>query len=122
MDISEYKQAQSALRDKEVCIESLMERMQEGLNCITQDGRIKTINPAAEAIFGYPDGDLTGIPVNRLLPSILFPSLQDGNLGKTLTVEVLGRHSDDRELSLQLRTTPMRLENRFYYSLIVNSH
>ena len=51
-----------------------------------------------------------------------FPAIREDNLGKTQTAEALGRHADARELSLQLRITPMRLEKRFYYSLIVNNH
>jgi len=119
LDISDYKQAQSALQDKERRINSLLERIQEGLICVTREGHIKTINPAAESIFGYPEGELAGTPVARLLPSLTFPPIRNDKLGKTLTEEALGRHADGRELPLQLRITPMQLENRFYYSLIV---
>jgi two-component system CheB/CheR fusion protein len=122
LDISDYKQAQTALHDKDMRIKSLLERIQEGLICITQDGRIKTINPAAAMIFGYPEADLTGRPVEHLLPLVAFPRIHEDNLGKTRTAEVLGRHADGRELSLQLRITPMQLENRLYYSLILYSN
>jgi two-component system CheB/CheR fusion protein len=120
LDISDFKQAQSALHDKELRIKSLLERINEGLICITQDGFIKTINPAAEAIFNYPPGQLTGAAIDRLLPEADFPIVSEDSIGQTRTDETNGRRMNGQGLPLQLRITPMKLENRFYYSLIIN--
>jgi PAS domain S-box-containing protein len=120
IDLDPIKSTQQALQDKELRIKSLLERIDEGLICITRDGHIKTINPAAETIFGYVAGQLTGQRIDHLLPQVEFPPIQDDNLGKTRTVETQGRHVNGGELTLQLRITPMQLEHRFYYSLIIN--
>ncbi|HEX2621150.1 MAG TPA: ammonium transporter, partial [Phototrophicaceae bacterium] len=56
-----------------------------------QSLRVNTLNPAAEAIFGYPSGQLNGALITHLFTSPGAPTLSDGEAG-ALLVEMA--HSD----------------------------
>lgn len=56
------------LRSNEARIRAVMDRVDEGIISITSDGLIRTINPAAEKMFGYGSDELVGNDYSMLLP------------------------------------------------------
>ncbi|GAA4625318.1 PAS domain S-box protein [Cellulomonas oligotrophica] len=49
-------------------LEQLVRAMPDAVLICTQDGTITQVNDQAEALFGYPAGELVGLPVERLVP------------------------------------------------------
>lgn len=47
---------------------SLFENATEGILLINKNGKIVLVNPAAERMFGYPEYELKGLPIERLIP------------------------------------------------------
>jgi len=60
--------ADQALRSNDARMGSVIENMLEGLIVVNQGGRIESVNPAAEQIFGYAAWELVGQPLKILLP------------------------------------------------------
>lgn len=61
-DISERKEGEEALKTQAQVLAS----MAEAVHVVDEDGRIVFANPAAYAMFGYPEGELIGQPVSVL--------------------------------------------------------
>jgi len=56
------------LSRSEAALRSLYANLADGIVVLRPDGVIEFLNPAAERIFGYPPGELTGKPVSMLIP------------------------------------------------------
>ncbi len=56
------------LRSNDARMRSVIENMLEGLVVVNGRGRIESVNPAAEQIFGYPAWEIVGQPLKLLLP------------------------------------------------------
>ncbi|HEY9715426.1 MAG TPA: PAS domain S-box protein, partial [Chroococcales cyanobacterium] len=65
-DITERKLAEEAVKANERRIRTIIENMLVGLMIITPDGRIESINPASEHMFGYRSEEIVGSHVLRL--------------------------------------------------------
>jgi two-component system sensor kinase FixL len=76
-DVTARTRAEDALRASESRSRSLIQKMLGGLVTITQQGVIESINPAAEEIFGYTEGELVGRHVTVLIPPALQHSKPD---------------------------------------------
>jgi len=63
------KQAQEALATSEARMHALLEVAVDGIISIDEPGAIQTINPAAERLFGYTQGEVIGQNVKILMPS-----------------------------------------------------
>jgi PAS domain S-box-containing protein len=57
-----------ALSRSEAALRSLYASLADGIVVLRPDGVIEFLNPAAERMFGYPPGELTGKPVSLLIP------------------------------------------------------
>lgn len=60
-NVTERKQAESALRASEAKFRSLFENSMDGVLLTTPDGSILSANPEAQRIFGYSEDELRGI-------------------------------------------------------------
>jgi PAS domain S-box-containing protein len=60
--------AADSLRASETLTRSIVEGMLEGLLTVDKTARIKSVNRAAERIFGYSRGELVGQPLSCLIP------------------------------------------------------
>jgi diguanylate cyclase (GGDEF)-like protein/PAS domain S-box-containing protein len=67
-NITEYKRASEAVRDREHRIKSILNTVTEGILTFNTDGLIETFNPAAEKIFGYSTQEILGQHVEVLMP------------------------------------------------------
>jgi PAS domain S-box-containing protein len=100
----------------------------EGIITADERGVIQSLNPAAEAIFGYPVNQLVGQPFLRLIPeeavkeiSDLFERVSAGlEAGpKRLMVETLGRRKDGESFPLELALSEMWLgEQRLVIAML----
>jgi PAS domain S-box-containing protein len=89
-DITGAKEAQEALRRSESRIRSIIDNLLGGLVTTDHAGRIESVNPAAEQMFGYSAGSLIGRNVGMLF--------DDAFESESQRRDALGRTSEWRAL------------------------
>ncbi len=67
-DITERIKAERALHDREERLRTILNTAADAIITIDRGGIIVSVNPATEAMFGYPNGDLLGENVKVLMP------------------------------------------------------
>ena len=50
------------------CVEALFLYAAEGILVVTEKGEIMRMNPSAERLFGYREGEIVGKPIEELVP------------------------------------------------------
>ena len=68
-DITERKQADTALREQAQHTQAVLDNMVDGIITIDGAGIIGSFNPAAERIFGYAPAEVVGRNVKMLMPN-----------------------------------------------------
>lgn len=68
VDVTESKTSRQALADSEARYRSIVNTVVDGIITIDERGTMQSINPAAEAIFGYSARELVGRNVAMLMP------------------------------------------------------
>ncbi|MFO0875781.1 MAG: PAS domain S-box protein [Gemmataceae bacterium] len=127
-DITDRKQAETALRDRETRIRSIVLSAVDGILVINDQGVVETYNPAAEKIFGYPAEEILGSNVSLLMfpeegnrhDSFIRRYIETGqphviNIGR----EVTGRHKSGSSIPLELTISEMRIEGEIKFTGIV---
>ncbi len=100
----------------------------EGIVTIDERGHIDSINPAAEAMFGWPQGELLGRNINSLMPEP-YHSRHDGYLhqyretGQRRVIgigrEVFGRRKDGTVFPIELSVGEFRVGGRRLFTGIL---
>lgn len=67
-DTSEKKRAEEALRQSEKQLRSLFEFSPDAIVVVDQEGKIADVNARVEGLFGYSRAELSGQPVEVLIP------------------------------------------------------
>ncbi|WP_069190048.1 diguanylate cyclase domain-containing protein [Candidatus Terasakiella magnetica] len=67
-DITAYKRASEAVRDREHRIKSILNTVSEGIITFNSDGVIQTFNPAAEKVFAMAAREAIGKHIEELMP------------------------------------------------------
>lgn len=70
-DITEQKQIEVELRDKETRLQAIVETAAEGIITFNQEGLIESFNQAAARIFGYRPDEVLGQSIGLLMPDLL---------------------------------------------------
>jgi two-component system CheB/CheR fusion protein len=68
-DISERKQAEQALRDREERLQAILGTVTDAVITIDYQGLIQGVNRAAERMFGYAAAEMVGQSVSLLMPA-----------------------------------------------------
>jgi len=68
-DISNRKRVETALREREARLSSILETVPEAIVIIDEEGLIEAFSPAAERLFGYSFDEVLGENVRLLMPS-----------------------------------------------------
>jgi hypothetical protein len=66
-----HKRIEQELRDSELTVRALFDNAAQGILSVDRDGRIRSVNPMAEQLFGYERAELLGKNVDMLLPEAL---------------------------------------------------
>ena len=127
-DITERKQAEEALSEKEQRMRAILETAAEGIVTIDERGIVESLNPAACQIFGYQAEEVIGRNVKMLMPSS-YGDHHDGNLANYLRTgeakiigigrEVVGQRKDGSLFPMELSVGEVRLgERRLFTGLV----
>ena len=113
--------AKSALHDSEQRLRAILRTAVEGIITIDEQGRVESINAAAERMFGYTAAEVVGHNVSRLMPSP-YREQHDGYLGNYLRTgqakiigigrEVVGQRKDGTLFPMDLAVSEVRLANQ----------
>lgn len=111
VDVTESKVSRQALADSEARYRSIVNTVVDGIITIDERGVIQSLNPAAEAIFGYSARELVGRNVSALVEEVdqlddeVAHSVLDilrRCLGDSGEKEVTGRRKDGASFPLEL--------------------
>ena len=106
------------LGEQESHVRAIFDHAAEGIIVIDAGGRVETLNPAAERLFGHSAPGMRGRDIGWLLPDLDLPRLREtGALAET---ECTGRHATGTALPVSLRASAMRMDHRTYYTLLVS--
>ncbi len=95
------KQAETALRESDNMLQSVIQATQEAMICINEMGNITIFNSAAELIFGYKKEQMIGCTLDSILPeqyrknhseyvkSYFKTEKPDGVIGKTVELQAV---------------------------------
>jgi len=89
VDISELKQAQEALRDRNARLASVLNTAADAIITIDLSGGIQSVNAATVRMFGYTDDEMIGRNVKLLMPS---PDLENHDQYLSRYVQTRERH------------------------------
>jgi len=116
--IISHRRVAGLVAESEARYRAITEAASDGIVMMDQQGLISLINPAAERMFGYPEGEAIGKNLHALLVPPRYakdyqPALahfwgtgQGAAIGRT--VELFGRHRDGRELPIELSLSALR--------------
>ena len=122
LDITERKRAEEALRESENLLQTVIDTTKDAMISIGEDGLITLFNPAAEEMFGRTRAEMTGQPVDCLMPkdyqrqhrkyvkSYFSTGKPDGVIGKV--VELPGLRRDGKVFPMAISLSPGMVEGK----------
>ncbi|MCB9877126.1 MAG: PAS domain S-box protein [Planctomycetes bacterium] len=127
-DITAQKRSELALRRSEGKTRAIVEAAVDAIVTIWADGRIESVNRAAERLFGYSAAELIGRNVNVLMPSP-HRERHDGYIRRYLRTgaprvmgtgrEVIGLRKDGTSFPMDLAISEMRVGDEHMFTGIV---
>jgi PAS domain S-box-containing protein len=127
-DITDRKAGEEAIREAAVRLKAIVDTAADGIITIDEAGKVESMNPAAERIFGYPHAEVVGRHVWALFagphpadphngqPNDLWAGAQE-LLGAPREVE--GRRKDGAKFPMELAVSETRLGLRRIFTGIV---
>ena len=120
MDITQLKVARDA-ELVEARYREVLDAMPDGIVMINATGCIVFSNVQADRMFGYADGELRGLPIERLLPARLrsghvahrtnyFSQPRTRAMGSG--IELFGLRADGSEFPVEVSLSPLQTEGR----------
>ena len=127
-DITRRKQFETALRAAEERIRSVVDNVVDGIITIDARGGIRSLNPAAERLFGYSRDEVLGRNVSMLMPQP-YRAQHDSYVGNYLHTglarvigigrEVVGLRKDGSEFPMELAVSEFRIgEERLFTGIV----
>ncbi|HZP13108.1 MAG TPA: PAS domain S-box protein [Nevskiaceae bacterium] len=107
-DLTERRRAETELRDRETRLRALVETSADGIIVFNAQGRIDSVNPAAERMFGYGAHELRGRDV-RLLCGAGEQSLIGNRDAIGKQSETIGRRKDGSTFPMDATLSEMVL-------------
>jgi PAS domain S-box-containing protein len=127
-DISQLKNAESALQESATKTASILTTMVDGVITIDERGMVDSMNPAAERLFGYSASEVFGRNVKMLMPEP-YKSEHDEYLGNYMRTgvakiigigrEVVGRRKNGSTFPMDLAVSEVLMGPRRLFTGIV---
>ena len=120
--VSERQRAARALADSRSHLATILNTARDGVLMIDAKGRIESVNPAVERLFGQPAAALIGRDIRALIDAPSLPrlasaaqSLPDGAAGRELTAH----YADGSTFPIELSIGPFGVPGREHYTLVI---
>jgi len=119
-DITQQKLAEQALQEREERLRTLFNNAFDAIFIVDEQGRIETANPAALHMFGYSSEQLTGAPVEMLMPNTATASHASyirhyietkSKSSRMANRELFAKRHDGREFPVEVAITRMDLKD-----------
>lgn len=119
---------EAQLRESEEEIRSILHAAPDAIISIDSSGRIRSINPAAELMFGYPGIKLAGLHVSQLMPGLTGEQLEElvaegqnvrSATGADMGREYFARRSSGQQFPVEIRVSEVRHFDHSTYTGIV---
>lgn len=119
------EEAEAALRDSEERLRAIWHTAVEAIITIDDRGRVESMNPAAEKIFGYAAAELIGKNVKVLMPSPYrenhdryLDNYKRTGHAKIIGIgrEVVGQRKDGSTFPMDLAVSQVKLHNRMIFA------
>jgi PAS domain S-box-containing protein len=122
-DISERKQAETALIESETKLRQITSAAREGIVMVDDEGQIKFWNPAAERLFGYSAEEVLGRDIHALITPPQYREQAGHGMASFRTtgqgpvvnkvVELPGQRKDGSLFPLELSVAATRIEGKW---------
>ncbi len=122
-DITQRKQAEEMLREREVVLRSITDAAQDAIVVLDPKGEISFWNPAAEHIFGYTEAEALGQNLHQMLAperyreahNTAFVDFQRTGRGEAVgkTLALYARCKDGKEIAVALSLSAVRIQGRW---------
>ncbi|NVK19099.1 MAG: diguanylate cyclase [Methylocystaceae bacterium] len=126
-NITEYKRASEAVRDREHRLKSILNTVTEGIMTFDVNGVIQTFNPAAEKIFGVSAQSVTGKHIEVLMDAEYRDSYKKFLERKVFTGvtrllgkpwELIGHNEHNGRFPLEMTLTKLQVGNELIYTAV----
>jgi PAS domain S-box-containing protein len=127
-DLTERRAMEEALRSREKYLRALMQSAHDAIIAANSRGAIVSWNSAAASMFGYNEAEALGQPLEIIMPQRFHEAHRKGMerlrqtgesrlIGKT--VELVGRHKNGTEFSIELSLATWHTDEGDFYSGII---
>ncbi len=129
IDITEQKAAEAALDERQAALSAILQTAVDGIITIDEEGIIRTVNPAVQALFGYAAEEIIGRNVKLLMPE---PDRRqhDGYMAGYFTTgkrkiigigrEVTGRRKDGSTFPMHLAVSEFSFDGQRRFTGIIH--
>ena len=115
MDVTERRQAEAAVRERQATLQAVVEASPDVISILDAEGRVRSMSPAMERITGYPAGEAVGQDAfsgEVIHPDDLEPfakAQRDVLSGRRErgAVRLRVRHADGHWLTLEAHSRPL---------------
>ena len=105
------------LVDQESNVSAILDHAAEGIIVLDDQQNIDTFNPAAEKLFGYKNVEISGKPIQWLIPH--FDASVNESHKPDNEHEVYGRHFNGSSVPMRVRISEMQRDDVTYFTLLV---
>jgi PAS domain S-box-containing protein len=128
-DVTKEYALQQSLQDSAALVQTILNTVTDGIITLhARSGKIETVNPAAEQLFGYDASQIIGLGFGVLIPeldqrrrSAALDYLDVPSPTRVLNPprEVTGQRKDASNVSLELVVSPMVLKGERYFTCVL---
>lgn len=109
------EQIRQQVRQRTLELSTILDHAAESILIFDTQARIERANPATATLFGLRPGQLPGLNLATLLPSLQDPSWAALAAEHGQPVELLGRHADGHQLELEISLSHYQLGEHLRY-------
>lgn len=127
--LNAFSKMQDQIRSRQLRLQTILDNAGEGILTITIDGKIESINLAAQELFGFKESEVRGRDVSVIIPAYLTlsPSNRQGGRNKKTEFElvqgeheVFGKARDGRVFPISLRLEKVEIEGATLFTALVS--
>jgi PAS domain S-box-containing protein len=118
----------AARQESEGRLSAVLQTAADGIITLTDEGHIETLNPAAEAMFGWPAGDVRGIHIGTLVPAAATQEHDSwmarcvaamATTGDRVRTEALGRRQDGSTFDMSVAMSEVAMPDGRRFTALV---